>query len=319
VTNFRILGIAAVILILQYFLYQPTHTFKESVLESVVSVLPNWAGNLPKDTRNKRPEAPEGTAIAILPGGYLMTNSHVLGTAREIDIRLNDGKILAVEIVGRDLRTDLALLKAPVDFPIIKSGVAPKLGDHVCSVGNQFGLGLSATCGVVSATHRTGTGFNIIEDFVQTDTVVNPGGSGGALVDKDNNLVGMISAIFTKSSDANIGINFATAAPLLTRVAEDLRDYGRVLWGKSGMRIGALTTEERRHSSGSKIIHIIAGGGAEKAGLKIGDIITDVSERMVVRPTDVASALAQFRPGDTVDVIYFRKGQKNSAEIILSQ
>jgi len=291
--------------------------FDEKVLNSVVSVLPNWLRWKQENSEARMPNAPEGTAVAIFKGGYLITNAHVLGPAKEVDIRLNNGNLLGVQIVGRDLRTDLALLKAPREFPAFDVAPAPKLGNSVCTAANQFGLGLSVTCGVVSALHRTGTGFNVIEDFVQTDAVVNPGGSGGALVDGDSRLVGMISAIFTKESDSNIGINFATSSKLLIRVATDLRDHGRVLWGNPGLRVGALNTDQRRKWSGAKILDIDPGGGAELAGLELGDIVTQIGHRQIVKPTDVVSEIAFYRAGEAVPISYLRGGQKTETTLTL--
>ena len=297
-------------IVLNSFTPPPAQAFDRHVLDSVVSVLPNWLRWKQQSGDARMPDAPEGTAVAILEGGYLMTNAHVLGTAKEVDIRLHDGKLLAVEIVGRDVSTDLALLRAPRDFPVLKPAPEPGLADDVCAIGNQFGLGLSVTCGVVSAVHRTGTGFNVIEDFIQTDAVINPGGSGGALVDREMRLVGMVSAIFTKESDSNIGINFATSTDLLMRVATDLRDHGRVLWGRSGFRVGALTIEQRRKWSGARITHIEPGGGAEKAGLRKDDILVQIAARQITRPTDVKSAFALYRPGEGIALTYLRNGQR---------
>ena len=165
-------------------------------------------------------EEPEGTAVAIKPGGYLVTNFHVIRRALSISVRLTDGRLLTAEVVGVDPLTDLALIKVPEDITVLPIGQEPPLADPVCAIGNQFGLGLSVTCGVVSATHRTGTGFNQIEDFIQTDATVNPGASGGALVNDQNQLIGVLSAIFTKKSDANLGVNFAASTRLVLRVVE---------------------------------------------------------------------------------------------------
>src|SRR5690606_40595555 len=132
-----------------------------------------------------------------------------------ISVRLPDGHHVPAEVVGRDAATDLALLRVEAELPPLPLAPDPALGAPVCAVGNQFGLDLSVTCGVVSALHRAGTGFNPVEDFVQTDAVVNPGASGGALVDGEGRLVGLLSAIFTMESDANIGVNFAASAALV--------------------------------------------------------------------------------------------------------
>jgi len=303
------------------FSFTPTQTkaFEPQVLNSVVSVLPDW----PRGKQEKKPsrarmsKAPEGSAVAIFPGGYLITNAHVIGNAKEVDIRLNDGRLVGVEIVGRDLRTDLALLKAPQDFPVLEPAPIPEPGASVCAIGNQFGLGLSVTCGVVSAVHRTGTGFNPVENFVQTDAAINPGGSGGALVDARARLVGVVSAIFTKESDSNIGINFVTSIDLITRVATDIRDHGRVIWAKSGFRVAALTMEQRRETSGARVVHVAKNGPGEKAGLKTGDIVTRVGSRQIIKPTDVVSTFAAFRSGDQVSISYVRDKTEARASLIL--
>ena len=275
-------------------------------MKSVVSLLPEWPG------AESRPKEPEGTAVAVFPGGYLATNDHVIGRAKKIKVRLNNGRIFAAEIVGRDAMTDIALIKAAIDLPVPSLGPEPALGDRVCAIGNQFGLGLSVTCGVASALHRTGTGFNEIEDFIQTDAVVNPGGSGGALVDGDGRLVGLVSAIFTKDTDANIGVNFASSMKLVLRVARDLKDHGRVIRGMPGLNVRDLSEDEREATGGAAIDRIARGGPAFGAGLQVGDIITAVGARPVIRASDLPSALYMFRPGDSIDITFIRNGTRKT-------
>ncbi len=282
-----------------------------SVMESVVSLLPEWPG------AGSRPKEPEGTAVAVMPGGYLATNDHVLGGAKKVKIRLNDGRIRVAEIIGRDALTDIALIKASMDFPVPPIGGDPGLGESVCAIGNQFGMGLSITCGVASALHRTGTGFNEIEDFIQTDAVVNPGGSGGALIDGQGRLVGLVSAIFTKDSDANIGVNFAASMKLVLRVVNDLKDYGRVIRGKPGFGVRELTERERAALSGAAIDRIARSGAAIEAGLEVGDVITAIGGRKVRRASDVPSAVHMARPGDSLDIAYIRGGRSNRASLVL--
>ena len=281
------------------------------ILDTVVSLLPEWPG------AESRPKEPEGTAVAVLAGGYMATNAHVIGRAKKIKIRLEDGRLLPADIIGRDMMTDIALIKAPIDFPILPFGRDPKLGEPVCAIGNQFGMGLSMTCGVASALHRTGTGFNEIEDFIQTDAVVNPGGSGGALVDSQGHLVGLVSAIFTKDSDANIGVNFAASMELVMRVVRDLKQYGRVVRGKPGFGVRNLSDPERRTISGAAVDQLDRDGAAIKAGLEVGDVITGIGKRTVRKATDVPSAIHMARPGDSLDVTFVRDGKEKTVSLTL--
>ncbi len=252
--------------------------------------------------------APEGTAVAILPGGYFITALHVVEKATAIELRLPDGRHIPATLAGGDRASDLALLKADAELPILPDAPEPALGAPVCAAGNQFGLGLSVTCGVVSALHRTGTGFNAIEDFVQTDASANPGISGGALVDGQGRLLGILTAIFTKGSDADIGVNFAASIALVRRVAEDLATHGRVIWAKSGLRVRDLKPEERRRLAGASIARIAPGSAAERAGLLAGDVITGIGEWPIGRASDVTGALALARPGARLELEILRGG-----------
>jgi len=285
--------------------------FSPEILKSVVSLLPEWPGLEKAGAENAgRPKNPEGTAVAVLPGGYLATNVHVIGRATSIKIRLEDGRILPADIIGRSTKTDIALIKAPIDLPVPVTGPEPALGARVCAVGNQFGLGLSVTCGVVSALRRTGTGFNPIEDFIQTDATINPGGSGGALVDGKGRLVGMISAIFTKDSDANIGVNFASSIKLVMRVVGDLKERGGAMYFKAGFSVRDLTLEERKTLTGAAIRHVAEDGPGAKAGLEVGDIITAIGDRAIRSASDVATAVFYVRPGGSAEVEVLRGGEK---------
>jgi len=304
-------------LLLAAFWSVDAEAFQPAVMDSIVAVVPHWPGRPPSGSTSVGREAPEGTAVAILPGGYLATNAHVLGRAKSADIRLPNGRLIAVEIIGRDPKSDLALLKAPKDFPVLATAPPPPLGARVCAVGNQFGLGLSVTCGVVSAVNRSNAGFNPVEDFIQTDAGVNPGGSGGALVDAESRLVGLVSAIFTKKSDANIGVNFAASMELVMRVVSDLRDHGAVRAGNAGFELMPLNRAERRFAAGVRVVKIERDGPALAAGLQAGDLIRAVAGRQVVRPSDVTAALYLHRPGDAVEIHYSREREENRVRLVL--
>lgn len=294
--------------------------FEPEVLDSVVSVLPLWPGHAQGGAPNLPPgAAPEGTAVAIRAGGYLVTALHVVDRAVEISVRLPDGRQVAAQLIGRDRASDLAVIKIEADLPLLEDAPEPALGAPVCAVGNQFGLNLSVTCGVVSALHRSGTGFNPIEDFVQTDATVNPGASGGALVDGQGRLVGMLSAIFTKNSDADIGINFAASIQLVQRVVADLIAHGRVIRARSGLRVADLEKDERATFAGARVAAVTPGGAAEQAGLLAGDLVMSIDGRRVRKASDVTSAFSLRRPGESAMVTVLRGDQRETIALILPQ
>jgi S1-C subfamily serine protease len=312
-------GLGVVLLCAFALFAAPARAFPPEVLESVVSVLPLWPGHA-RGGRGEVPPgvAPEGTAVAIRPGGYLVTALHVVDRAEEITLRLADGRELPAELVARDAATDLALLKAGVDLPLLAAAPEPALGAPVCAVGNQFGLDLSVTCGVVSALHRSGAGFNPVEDFVQTDATMNPGASGGALVDAEGRLVGVLSAIFTKESDSDIGVNFAASIALVERVVEDLVAHGRVIRARSGLRVAELEPAARTKSAGVRVASVADGGAAARAGIKAGDVITRIDGRVIRKPSDVTSAFALRRRGERVAVTVVRAGKAETLTLTLT-
>ncbi len=297
--------------------WQGAAAFEGRWLQSVVSVLPLWPGHARGGGPGAPPGSePEGSAVAVLPGGYLATSLHVVARASQITVRLGDGRRFEARFVAGDGPTDLALLKIEMDLPVLALAPEPALGSPVCAVANQFGLGLSVTCGVVSALRRSGVGFNRIEDFIQTDATVNPGASGGALVDRKGRLVGMLSAIFTKKSDANIGVNFAISGALLMRVVEDLAAHGRVLRPRSGFRVSDLTPGELMALAGARVSQVSQGGAARAAGLALGDLVTSVAGRRIAKASEVVAAIALQRPGDEV-AIELRRGD-SSLRIVLT-
>ncbi|UUX49537.1 trypsin-like peptidase domain-containing protein [Nisaea acidiphila] len=192
---------------------------------SIFEVEPTWPGYARPGFGAPAGTAPEGTGIAVLKSGVIATALHVVAKATEIHVRAPDGTVLPAELLRADPRTDLAFLRIDAEtVPIRLAEDRPETGAPVCALSNAFGLGIGITCGVVSANRRSGVGFNRVEDFLQTDAALNPGSSGGALVDLEGRLVGLLSAIFTKDSDANIGVNFAVSTELLLKsVPPELR------------------------------------------------------------------------------------------------
>jgi len=304
----------------------PGAAFEARVLESVVSVLPLWPGHQMGGSPGTPPgSAPEATAVAILPGGLLATALHVVDRAEAITVRLADGRRYPAELVAGDGASDLALLRIPVDLPPLAPAPEPALGAPVCAVGNAFGLDLSVTCGVVSAVRRSGIGFNPVEDFIQTDASVNPGASGGALVDQEGRLVGLLSAIFTKDADADIGVNFAVSAALLMRVVEDLAAEGRVRRPVSGFRVADVgpdvadeaAGEAATQAVGVRVIAVAAGGAAEAAGLAVGDLVTAIDGRAMRKASDATAAIQLQHPGDRVALEVRRDGAAHTVTLEL--
>ena len=197
------------------------HTWKNTH-RSVVAVLPTWPGYEKPGFGAPKGVAPEGSGISIAldsepESDLVLTAAHVVDRATRVQIRDSDKGILAdAEVLWIDSDADIALLRTTTSRPALNLGTTSVIpGQHVCVIANPFGLGISISCGVVSGTHRGGIGFNPIEDFIQTDAAVNPGASGGALVDANGVLVGMIAAIFTKDADIDAGVNFAISSRLL--------------------------------------------------------------------------------------------------------
>ena len=188
---------------------------------SVVSVLPTWPGFKKPGFGAPPGTAPEGTGIVISSLGHILTASHVVKKAKSIEIRDINGNKFIAKLILDDPNTDLAIIKAEIDItPINISKDKPKIASSTCLISNSFGLDLGITCGVVSAIGRKNTGFNKIENFVQTDAAANPGSSGGALVNKNGELIGMMSGIFTKNTDTNSGVNFAVSSELILKIIQ---------------------------------------------------------------------------------------------------
>lgn len=239
-------------------------------------------------------------------GRYVLTAAHVIGPAEEIGVRDHEGSIQRAGLVALDRSSDLALLRLSEPLRAIDRAGDVAVGDEVCAIGNAFGLGLSATCGTVSAIGRAGIGFNPVEDFIQTDAAINPGASGGALVDPDGALVGVISAVFTKRSDANIGMNFVVSLPLAMRVFEDLRDNASVAWLDPGLRLLPHPPPKQIGSAGARIIGVVEGGVGAKAGLQRGDILTRADGRAIHHEADLVAALARHRAPASIEVELIR-------------
>jgi Do/DeqQ family serine protease len=252
-----------------------------------------------------------GSGVIVDAEGFLLTNHHVIAGAQRIDVRLSDGREAEAELVGTDPETDLALLKLPVDklegLPVIDLGSSRTLqvGDAVLAIGNPFDVGQTVTSGIVSALQRQQLGINVFENFIQTDAAINPGNSGGALVDAQGRLVGINSAIYSRSG-GSLGIGFAIPVELAQEVMTALRSEGRVSRGWMGVQTRELSSElveALRLPEGLKgvlVSGVVQGAPASKAGVKPGDVMLAVGDDVVASPEALLKAVARLKPGSEV-------------------
>ncbi len=282
-------------------------------LPSIVSVLPDWPADI------KRPAEPEGSGVAIADGRTILTASHVIGRAKTVQVRTPDGTVVDARIAARDPFTDIALLTIGRELPALEFAGDAAMGQPVCALGHPFGFGLSVSCGIVSGVHKAGAGFNAIEDFVQTDAAVNPGMSGGALINAEGALVGLISAIFTAGADGNLGVNFAISAPLVQRVITDLMAHGRVQRVVTGLRLGPAIRKGEAGRLAARVLNVKAGSHGERAGLRNGDLIVRARGRRIHKPADFTSVIGRMKNGDQLDVDIVRGNKQMSLVIRFGQ
>ncbi len=255
-----------------------------------------------------------GSGVIVSANGYILTNHHVIESANEINIALSDGRTLPAKIVGADPETDLAVLKIETsNLPAITFGQSDNLsvGDWVLAIGNPFGVGQTVTLGIVSALRRTHLGINTFENFIQTDAAINPGNSGGALVDGAGNLVGINSAIYSRTGGSQ-GIGFAIPVSLAKQVMEQIIREGGVTRGWVGIEVQDLTPElvesfGLKNADGALITGVLKGGPADRSGVKPGDVLLKVNSKTVTDSSSLLNLIAILKPGETARLVVARK------------
>ncbi len=276
------------------------------------------------------PNAPQeglGSGVIVSPDGYVLTNNHVIEGADEIEVVLSDTRRVKAKVLGTDPETDLALLKIELgNLPAIVFGNSDQLqvGDQVLAIGNPFGVGQTVTGGIVSALGRNQLGINTFENFIQTDAAINPGNSGGALVDSAGHLLGINTAIYSRSGGSN-GIGFAIPASSARQVMEALIRDGVVTRGWVGVEPQELTPElieafdvkpvGGKAVEGVILTGVLQGGPAAQAGVKPGDVVTAVGERRVRNVPELLAAVASLRPGEASAFAIVRKGSVEQLSI----
>lgn len=271
-----------------------------------------------------------GSGVIISADGYIVTNNHVIEGAEEIEVVLHDNRSYTAKLIGTDPNTDLALIKiehsnlTPIVFG---NSDATKVGQWVLAVGNPFNLSSTVTAGIISAKARNinllqqKAGTFAIESFIQTDAAVNPGNSGGALVDLNGDLIGINTAIASPSG-VYAGYAFAIPSNLVKKVIEDLKEFGAVQRGYLGIAMGSVDDKLAKELNldkveGAYISDVQKGSGADDAGLKGGDIITKINGRTIKTSPELQEFVARYRPGDKIQVEYLRENKTRTASVTL--
>ena len=268
-----------------------------------------------------------GSGVIVRSDGYILTNSHVVDDATDVKVTLSDKRELKARLVGKDTRTDLAVLKVDASgLPTLPFGDSSKMqpGDFVLAVGNPFGLKGTVTMGIVSATGRRGLDIEDYEDFIQTDAAINPGNSGGALIDADGQLVGINTAILSGSSGGNQGIGFAIPINMAHQVMDDILKSGKVVRGYLGVSIQSVTPDIARafhlkDARGALVGDVSPDGPAAKAGLQRGDVIVELNGKPVTDVGDLRFEIAGISPGTTVHLQVSRKGAVRDLPVTLGE
>ncbi len=282
--------------------------------------------NIPEMPRERERQSLGSGVIVDADKGYVLTNNHVIQHADEINVTLRDGRSFRAKVVGTDPEADLAVLRIEAEglseVPFGDSD-ALEVGDFVVAIGNPFGLGQTVTSGIVSALGRSGLGIEGYEDFIQTDASINPGNSGGALVNLDGELVGINTAIVAPSG-GNVGIGFAIPVNMARQIMEQLIEYGEVRRGQLGVVIQDVTPELAEalgleSTRGAVIAQVVPGSPAERAGLKVGDVVTAVNGEPVRSAAQLRNRIGLLRVGSRVTLEIIRDGRRKTVRTVIEE
>ena len=291
-------------------------TMEEYMLSQLYGIPPRY--------RTKRENYALGSGVIVTKSGFIITNQHVIEGADEIFVTLEDDKkTYKAMLIGTDAQTDIAVIKIKgKNFPYARFGDSKKLrvGDIVFAIGNPFGLGESVSMGIVSALNKTKIGINRYENFIQTDASINPGNSGGALVDSRGALIGINSAIFSKSG-GNDGIGFTIPSNMVKTIARKLIKYGKINRGIIGISIGDLQDSYKKfykNHQGVIVFDVQQGLPAYNSGIKRGDLIVKINDDKVKDSIDFQNKMALYQTGDRVKITFERDGKLYQTEVTLT-
>ena len=278
------------------------------------------------DREDDSPQMGLGSGVIVSPEGYILTNNHVVEGAQEIEVTLSDSRRTTAKVIGTDPDTDLAVLRITLDrLPVIAMGNSDtvQVGDKVLAIGNPFGVGQTVTGGIISALGRNQLGINTFENFIQTDAAINPGNSGGALVDVNGSLLGINTAIYSRSG-GNMGIGFAIPVNTARKVLEGLVRNGQVTRGWIGVEPVELNSDLAetfgiKQTEGVIITGVLQNGPAFKAGLKPGDVLLAVGEKDVRNVSELLTLIAAQTPGTAVKMRIKRRNADMTLEVTPAQ
>jgi serine protease Do len=282
----------------------------------------------------QRPSMPQqqretglGSGVIVSPDGYILTNNHVVEKATDIKVELADKRQFAGKVIGTDPKTDIAVVKiAATGLPTITLGDSSKLnvGDYAFAVGNPFGVGETATMGIISATGRNGLAIEDYEDFIQTDAAINPGNSGGALLNARAELIGINTAILSGGSGGNQGVGFAIPINMAKYVMDQILKHGKVIRGYIGVGIQEVTPELAKSfnvppEKGALVGSVENDSPGAKAGLQRGDVIEELNGQPVKGPNELRLQIGTMTPGTTVNFKVNRNGQTRDVSVSLGE
>ncbi|MDH3948449.1 MAG: DegQ family serine endoprotease, partial [Gammaproteobacteria bacterium] len=275
--------------------------------------------DIPEQPRERQTQSLGSGVVVDANKGYILTNNHVIDRADEIRVTLRNGETHQAKLIGTDPDSDVAVIQIEAKnltaVPLTDSGKV-RVGDFVVAIGNPFGLGQTVTSGIVSATGRSGLGIHGFEDFIQTDASINPGNSGGALVNLRGELVGINTAILSRSG-GNIGIGFAIPINMASDIMQQLVTHGKVERGRLGAQAQDLTPElaqafDIKYRRGAVVTQIEADSAADRADLRVGDIVTEVNGKPVRDAATLRNSIGLLRVGQEVKLTVLREGKRKN-------
>lgn len=267
-----------------------------------------------------------GSGVIMSADGYVLTNNHVVQEADHIEAVLADGRRASARVIGADPESDLAVLKIDLpDLPVMTPSDSDRIevGDRVLAIGNPFGVGQTVTSGIVSALGRDQLGINTFENFIQTDAAINPGNSGGALTDEQGRLLGINTAIYSRSG-GSLGIGFAIPVNVARQALQDIVQNGRVVRGWIGVESTSLTPELAENlgaasAQGVIITGVLNGGPAARAGMRPGDVVTRINGQPIRTVAELRAGITALRPGTAATFTALRQGQNVEMQLVPGQ